>query len=89
MRRRDFIKGIVGSATAWPHVARSQQSAMPVVGSLISASQAGYESLMGAVLKGLPSQQNPPPTLFRSFSPTAAIRSNMDWSSASIDQAAM
>jgi putative tryptophan/tyrosine transport system substrate-binding protein len=38
MRRRDFIKGIAGAVVTWPLVARAQQPATPVVGSLSSFS---------------------------------------------------
>ena len=38
MRRRDFIKVIAGSVTAWPLAARAQLAALPEIGLLGSAS---------------------------------------------------
>jgi putative tryptophan/tyrosine transport system substrate-binding protein len=52
MRRREFIAGL-GSAAAWPMVARAQQPAMPVVGYIgIGTPEAGVGAL-GAIRKGL------------------------------------
>jgi putative ABC transport system substrate-binding protein len=50
IRRRTFIAGL-GSAAAWPVVARAQQSAMPVIG-VISPGSAS-DSVRGAFRKGL------------------------------------
>jgi putative ABC transport system substrate-binding protein len=53
MRRREFISLIGSVAAAWPLAARAQQSSAPTVGFLVSASAAGYEWVMGPILKGL------------------------------------
>jgi putative ABC transport system substrate-binding protein len=53
MRRRDFIKGIVGSATAWPLRARAQQPALPVVALVNLRSAEASMRLADAFRKGL------------------------------------
>jgi putative ABC transport system substrate-binding protein len=53
MRRRDFIKTVFGSAALWPLAARAQQTALPVIGFINSASSQGYARQVVAFLKGL------------------------------------
>jgi len=52
IRRREFIS-LFGGAAAWPIAAEAQQSKVPVVGFLVSASQARYTATLAAVHKGL------------------------------------
>jgi putative ABC transport system substrate-binding protein len=52
MRRRTFIAGL-GSAAAWPVVARAQQSAVPVVGVLFPGRPDTDTTLLTAYLDGL------------------------------------
>ena len=52
MRRRDFVKGIIGS-TAWPLAARAQQPAMPVIGYLNNGSPESDVSRLTGLRRGL------------------------------------
>src|SRR5262245_66568949 len=52
MRRRDFIRW-VGSAAAWPLVARAQQPALPVVGFLHSQLADTYGDRLRPFRQGL------------------------------------
>jgi putative ABC transport system substrate-binding protein len=53
MQRRDFLRAIVGSATAWPPTARAQQQSIPVIGFVAGGSPKGYSRLTAAFLEGL------------------------------------
>jgi putative tryptophan/tyrosine transport system substrate-binding protein len=53
MRRREFIRGIAGSAAAWPLAARAQQSATPVIGFISSRSQKESTTVVDAFRQGL------------------------------------
>src|SRR3974377_583707 len=53
MTRREFISLLGGAVGAWPLVTRAQQSAMPVVGVLGSASAAVYSERLGLIRQGL------------------------------------
>jgi len=53
MRRRDFIKVIVGSAAAWPLATRAQQPEMPLIGLLGSATASDWTPYVRAFHQGL------------------------------------
>ena len=58
MRRRTFIAGL-GSAAAWPLVARAQQAAMPVVGFVSTQSADDSKFLTIRFLQGLKETGSP------------------------------
>jgi putative tryptophan/tyrosine transport system substrate-binding protein len=53
MRRRKFVKIIVGAVAAWPLTSRAQQPAMPVIGLLGSATASGWAPQVRAFHQGL------------------------------------
>jgi hypothetical protein len=62
MRRRDFVRGVAGSATIWPVAAYSQQ--LPIVGRGQYREAAGaaapLKSFLALVLQNINSSATPP-----------------------------
>jgi putative tryptophan/tyrosine transport system substrate-binding protein len=52
MRRREFI-ALIGGAAAWPHGARAQQQALPVIGFLSGGAEGPLRSTTAAFHQGL------------------------------------
>src|SRR6266571_3260932 len=53
MRRRQFLGLIGGASISWPLTGHAQQTTLPVVGFLNSASAGGYASMAAAFKQGL------------------------------------
>jgi hypothetical protein len=53
MNRRQFTTVLGGTAAGWPLAAQAQQSKVPILGFLASASEARYTNTLAAVLRGL------------------------------------
>jgi putative ABC transport system substrate-binding protein len=53
MRRREFIKLLGGTATAWPLAARAEQPAIPIIGVLDSRYPGAVENRLRGFHQGL------------------------------------
>ena len=53
MRRRDFVTMLVGGGVSWPLAAHAQQTKLPTVGVLVSATPDDWSSRIAALRRGL------------------------------------